>query len=144
MKRFFALAMAFASVSALALESEMSLTSAELKANATIARGSVDNNQTSVVASRVIQLQLMASECGRVIISPDTMMAAEVYGFKITADTCKVKLKAQGNCEAGFVPRNMAVNPNTPSGVIVGANKYMVCLKSGVSPAASGSQPAAK
>lgn len=104
----------------------MKFTSKELNANELIA-----SNGTDIpTAERVIQLQLRASGCERpIVVSPDMYEQRGDYTFNLQSDNCIV-IPKPSKCGQKYSPRNMKANPNSSGDVIVGADKYIVCIKS--------------
>lgn len=129
MKTFFLVSSAFFSIQVLALDSEMIFTGPELKENTLVQKVKGPNDENlSVGAARILQLQVNASGCDRAIVTPHTLQTAIQYKYTISADNCLVKLKNQ-DCDDGFGPKDLLGNPNTPEYAIIGAEKYKVCIK---------------
>jgi len=115
---------------AFALDSMVTFSSAELKKNDTINLVIAgDDNQMPAAAARVFQLELMASNCDHPLVLPQSMVASTKYDFQIKSDNCVIKNKNSESCDAGYNPRNLAVNPNAPNTAIIGGDTYKVCLK---------------
>lgn len=113
------------SINANAFESKMTFTVAELNKNERIAR----NREKAIAAGRIIELQLQETGCNQPRAnSPDMYEEREKYTFDIESDNCII-ISNTSKCENGFLPRNLKPNPNARTQVIVGADKYIVCLK---------------
>ncbi|MES2802870.1 MAG: hypothetical protein V4654_10285 [Bdellovibrionota bacterium] len=127
MKTLVLLTLVLFSINAFAIESVVVLTSGEINKNETI-MGAGDDEST--IAARVLQLQLQEVKCGNITVLPDTLENAIEYKFYVDSEICVVKPK-KSECDPGYDPRNMLVNPNTPNDIIIGGDKYKVCVKSG-------------
>jgi hypothetical protein len=110
-----------------ALNSTMKLTAAELNENETIANSGTD----IATAMRVLQLQLGATGCYRPSVSfPERFEKRDEYNFNIESENCVVISKSS-KCESSdYSARNLKANPNASTYKVVGADKYLVCLKS--------------
>ena len=129
MTKFLFLIVIFALANSYALESEMTFTGNELKVSTLVQKNNgQDDEHLSVAGVRPLQLQVNAAGCNHAQVNPHTMQAAIQYKYTVVADNCVVKKKSE-ICDDGFIQKDMQPNPFFPEDVIVGQEKYKVCVK---------------
>ncbi len=124
--------------STFAYESQLSFSTTELMRNEDVKIGvSMDKKSETAMCSTaagVLSLQLR-QVCSKAIVLCATYKKSVQYDFTVSSPDCKIKGKADGDCDPLFEAKNMPPNPNNKAAVIIGADTHKVCVRT---PAGSG------